>query len=381
MLKKFEVENYKNFKEKLTINFDEVGGYQFSTECINQQLIGKMLIYGRNATGKTNLGKALLDIGTIFSNYRFIGESNEVFLNADSKKKYAKFKYVFQFKDKEVIYQYKKKTEMQLYDEELFLDGKPCFYCNFDTKELNFQDLKILEADTIITERYLEAMGETTEDEEKQTLSFLRWLIGNTALQEDSILLKLRDYIKGMNMVASGARQQLPPRFYEKFFERLEEENKLKELENFLNLMGIKCELVLKKLPDGVKKLYFKHNHLVSFFENASSGTKALFELYRMFESKKESSMIYFDEFDAFYHYEMSEKVIEFFKENYPNCQMIMTTHNTNLMRNRLLRPDCLFILSRSGKLTALCNATRRELREGHNLEKMYVSGEFELYE
>ena len=48
-----------------------------------------------------------------------------------------------------------------------------------------------------------------------------------------------------------------------------------------------------------------------------------------------------------------------------------MTSHNTNLMTNRLMRPDCMFILSRKGTLTALCNATLRELREGHNLEKM----------
>lgn len=91
-----------------------------------------------------------------------------------------------------------------------------------------------------------------------------------------------------------------------------------------------------------------------------------------------DASFIYLDEFDAFYHYEMADQVIRFFKRRYPKCQMIMTSHNTNLMTNRLMRPDCLFILSREGNLTALCNATQRELREGHNLEKMYISGEFE---
>lgn len=77
----------------------------------------------------------------------------------------------------------------------------------------------------------------------------------------------------------------------------------------------------------------------------------------------------------------MAENVINFFKKRYPKCQIIMTSHNTNLISNRLLRPDCLFILSREGSLTALCNATERELREGHNLEKMYISGEFDRYE
>ena len=44
------------------IDFSNVDGYQFSTDCITEQLISKMIIYGRNATGKTNFGKALLDI-------------------------------------------------------------------------------------------------------------------------------------------------------------------------------------------------------------------------------------------------------------------------------------------------------------------------------
>lgn len=127
--------------------------------------------------------------------------------------------------------------------------------------------------------------------------------------------------------------------------------------------------------------MYFKHEQLLPFYENASSGTIALTNLYRRFEMGKTATVMYLDEFDAFYHYEMSENIIKIFKKKFPQCQIIMTTHNTNLMTNRFMRPDCLFILSGSGSLTALSNATVRELREGHNLEKMYISGEFERYE
>ena len=56
MLKRFEVKNYKNFKERIVIDFSKVGGYQFNLECITNQLLSKMIIYGRNASGKTNLG-------------------------------------------------------------------------------------------------------------------------------------------------------------------------------------------------------------------------------------------------------------------------------------------------------------------------------------
>ena len=146
--------------------------------------------------------------------------------------------------------------------------------------------------------------------------------------------------------------------------------------------MMVSCKLALKKLPDEHNELYFAHEKLIPFLSNASSGTLALLTLYRRLIFRvKEASLVYLDEFDAFYHYEMAQNVIQFLKKKYPRCQIIMTSHNTNLMTNRLMRPDCLFILSSSGTLTSLCNATQRELREGHNLEKMYISGEFEKYE
>ena len=45
MLKKFEIKNFKNFKEKIVVDFGKVGGYQFNPECISHDTLGKMLIY------------------------------------------------------------------------------------------------------------------------------------------------------------------------------------------------------------------------------------------------------------------------------------------------------------------------------------------------
>lgn len=383
MLKKFEVSNYKNFKEPVQIIFDKIGGYQFNSECITNDNISKMIIYGRNATGKTNLGKALMDISINMSGAHFFPTQKGSYLNADSDEKFATFKYEFQFKDDKVKYIYRKFSEAELLDEELIINDNRIFYYNFETKKYDFDNLGNIEADTVNVERYLQGVDVVnTQSDENQTLPFLRWIINNTALKEDSILLYLEDYIKRMSMIAVGSGGMMRQRiYYEYFYEILRDNSALKDFQEFLNIMGIKCELVLESLPDGQRELYFKHKKLVPFLETASSGTLSLINLYRIILLGRKASMLYMDEFDAFYHYEMSENVIRFFKMKYPECQIVMTTHNTNLMTNRIMRPDCLFILSRKGTLTALCDSTERELREGHNLEKMYISGEFGKYE
>ena len=47
---------------KSQLIFHKVGGYKFNEDCLSNNILSKVLIYGRNATGKSNLGLALFDI-------------------------------------------------------------------------------------------------------------------------------------------------------------------------------------------------------------------------------------------------------------------------------------------------------------------------------
>ena len=196
MLKKFTLKNYKNFKDEITIDFENIAGYQFNTDCLSDAIIGKMLIYGRNATGKTNLGRAILDIGsTMFGGTRYA--SNGILLNADSKEDAAMFQYEFRFEDTELSYKYSRLSNQELREEELSVNGKSIFKCNFGLREYNFDNLDYIDAETANIERYLQSL-EVGEDDEisEPKLPFLRWLISNVALKNDSALIRLSNYVR-----------------------------------------------------------------------------------------------------------------------------------------------------------------------------------------
>ena len=90
-------------------------------------------------------------------------------------------------------------------------------------------------------------------------------------------------------------------------------------------------------------------------------------------------SFLFIDEFDAFLHFFLHFESAKFIVEELnkqKNFQSIVTTHNTYLMQNKLTRPDCCYLMTQN-KIASLFNSTDKEIREAHNLEKMYVNGAF----
>jgi hypothetical protein len=139
----------------------------------------------------------------------------------------------------------------------------------------------------------------------------------------------------------------------------------------------IEASLGVVKIPGtpGVFVQKFKNKQL-RFEATCSTGTSVFALFYYWYKHMNGIRFLYMDEFDAYYHYEMSEKIVYLVSQR-EDFQTIFTTHNISLLRNSLLRPDCCLILN-DGKITSFSDSTGRELRQGHNLEKMYRNGEFD---
>jgi ABC-type transport system involved in cytochrome c biogenesis ATPase subunit len=57
-------------------------------------------------------------------------------------------------------------------------------------------------------------------------------------------------------------------------------------------------------------------------------------------------------------------------------CQIILTTHDTSVMTNELMRPDCLFLMHKNS-IRSAADSTEKKLRFAHDVEKMYRAGAF----
>ena len=106
MLKKFSVTNFRQFND--TLEFDLTSSnYAFNQGCVKDGIVKFALIYGENGTGKTNLGKAIFDSVSHLTDFTSM-KSEKYFLNANSNKPTALFRFEFLFKERkkthDVIY-------------------------------------------------------------------------------------------------------------------------------------------------------------------------------------------------------------------------------------------------------------------------------------
>jgi len=377
MLKKFTVSNYRSFENPITLDFTNVRDYDFNEECIKDGLINKAVIYGENAVGKTNFGEAIFDItsmllGTvsekpIWKNLGFINA------NSNKEKKIARFEYIFQIDGCEIEYVYEKYSVYEINFESLKIDQKLLYELNFTTGYSNFSSFK----------NYAELSTLNLGNWDKK-VSVLRYMLGHTKLVSLGVLKKIETFILEMHnseIIFRSQSQKFDNRPIDADIKSIIELELVDDFQLFLQEAGINVILRVEPTPEGVRELYFDYgSKVLRFIDYASSGTLSLVGLYSalmLSSSGSEITFLYIDEFDANFHFELAKKMLEKFKQN-PNCQTVITTHNTDLMSNKYLRPDCYLLMS-PNKIVNLADATRRKVREGHDLEILYQSGGLEL--
>lgn len=369
MLTKFRVKNFKNFGETFTFDLTNTKGYEFNKQCVENGIVKKAIVYGHNGTGKSNLGFALLDIVSHLTD-RHKGASYiyDNFLCAGTAYDHARFEYEFNFPDGNVCYEYGKTNQETLIYENLIINGN--LFASIDRRNGSIAHINAIGAETL------------NRDIGDSQISIISYIKNNSVLdanKDNACFGSFLAFASGMLFFRSLDRNQYIG--FEQGSTPIEPDiisrGNAEDFQRFLCEAGVNCEI---RVEDGDKQfLSIDFNgKRVKFQDAASQGTKSLELFYFWYQRLRgESSKVTFlfvDEFDAFYHHSLSESVVRLLREI--NAQTIITTHNTSIMTNELLRPDCYFLIY-NNQIHSLVNLTEKDLREAHNIEKMYRAGAF----
>lgn len=370
MLKEFRVQGYRGFKDEIVWSFVPAGDYDFAPYAVSETgLIKSGIVFGKNGSGKSNLGYALFDIihhladgvekdEAYYHNFTYANHADGV----------VKFTYLFLFDGKELEYRYSKTRGSVLSSEELTYAGQIIFKRSGQTS-LHFSEFSLSE----------KAIADL--DQGVNSVSIVRYLLSSQPLPEGHYLLSLEKFVRGMlwcknldnrsyigtkTPIESVAAFIIKNELIEDFQSYMRE---VSGLDYTLSSGVIGVEPVLFCLVDGEE---------LPFSMIASTGTMALLLLYywmRQIE-RQGVSFVFVDEFDAFFHFALSKAVCS--RLFSIPTQIFLSSHNTALMTNDLLRPDCYFIID-GQRVRSLPQCTPKDLKWGHNLEGLYRGGAFDL--
>lgn len=370
MLQKFMVKGFKNFASKIEFDLTS-GNYTFNDEIIQSNIINTAVVYGDNASGKSNLGLAIMDIIThLTDNEKNIDDYKKHFLNLETMPEFAEFKYTFNFNNHIVKYNYCKREYNVMLYEELFIDDE--LIVKYDRQkqikkinlknggELNFEKLR--DDQSLVKLAYVYATGRDQGEDTKDAIfdRFIKFV--DSMLSFDSIYGNhYQGYTTGRGTIA----------------EMIIEKDKVKEYQQFLSDLDINYELFEKKI-DGSKSIFakFPSGKEADFFNIMSKGTLSLSLFFMWYMQIVDGiQFVFIDEFDSYFHHKVSRKLIDKLKSS--PIQVILTTHNTANMSNLILRPDSYFTISR-GTIANIAARSGREIRQAQNIEKMYRAGSFD---
>jgi uncharacterized protein len=143
---------------------------------------------------------------------------------------------------------------------------------------------------------------------------------------------------------------------------------------------------------NGFKKAYATHTLYdgnddigttdFDFQKEESDGTQKMFAFANpITDALKMGRPIFVDEFDSTLHTLIVQRIIKLFNNpevNLNNSQLILTTHDTNLLQAESLRRDQIWFIEKTTRgESSLCSLVEYRIRNDVDFEKKYLTGRF----
>ena len=440
MLVGFSVSNYKSFKEGQKISFEASKITRHKAHvAVNQKkrILKSGLIFGANAGGKSNLVKAIrFSREIILSGLDKVNLSKSHFrIDPDMYKQPGIFEYRIVVGESEYSYgiaiSYSDKTILSEWLIRIDNLGKEIYLFNREVDENNISHAESEIEYSSMDEKYkmnfyLEGFSEDMSEAYKR-----KSILSDIALRanektgifaeirkvyewfENIIILFPNSKYNGLNEVAADRSKKLffsnIMGYFDTGIESVEGESQQMDFDKVLNSIPredaerIKIDIsnaanehpIMFKIDEQVfelrkdengnivyNKLLLNHGNAEDMFDynDESDGTKRLFDLIPLFYENREVSLILIDEIDRSLHTNLTRKFLELFYEVVAEkeCQIIATTHDSNLLDLELLRQDEIWFVERqedhSSKVFSL---NRFKERFDKKIDKEYLIGRY----
>jgi len=377
MLLQFTVNNYKSIKDTTIFSMATTSkdkGNSFKVK--KYELLQSAIVYGANASGKSNFLKALVFMRRVVLNRDKIILSTDRLphypfkLSTETEDSSSSFEMVFFIK--EIKYRYGFEIDNStVYAEWLYADenGKESklFYRDIEEGELYVNRLKFKEGLRLKVSKNQLFLWKCDQEGGEISASILQWFSR----------LNMIDGMEDGEYVNHAMRQ-------------MENEQFRKELVALVKTADIGIEEVLLEedsLFTNHKKYDDENNEIgTTIFEldkEESRGTQKFFKMSApILNTLREGKVLIIDELDASLHPMLTKHLIKLFhnkKINKKNAQLIFATHDTNLLKPSIFRRDQIWLTQkdRYGGTELYSLAQFKNVRKDEDFEKKYIQGKY----
>lgn len=413
MLLQFSVSNYRSIKDKITFSMLSSSKNENTFKIKKYNLLNSAVIYGANASGKSNLLRAMAFMGRIVLNKTKVIQSTDTLphdpfrLNSSTQDASSIFEIVF-FID-EIKYRYGFELDnTTVYSEWLYADEKgkeaKLFYRDADDEEyVNSQKFKEgypffdnSKSKIKISSNQLFIWKCDREDDGIISKSILKWFnrfnlidgldhggyISYTMKKMEDLNFK-NEMIKLVKTADIGIEDIT-----------IEEEDVPLDMIEKLSLPASIKEEILK--DGGLKSVsintYHKKfdkdnneigNEIFELDDEESVGTRKFFKMSApILNTLQEGKILIIDELDASLHPMLTKHLIKLFNDkniNTKNAQLIFATHDTNLLKSQIFKRDQIWFTEKDkyGSTTLYSILEIKGVRANDDFEKQYIQGKY----
>ena len=414
MLLQFSVNNFKSIKDTVTFSMATASKDEDNFSKVrNYELLNSAVIYGANASGKSNLLKAMAFMSNMVLNKHKIMQSTDEIphhpfkLNSETEDASSSFEIVYFFNDIKYRYGFEI-DDTTVYSEWLYADEKG--------KESKLFYREIDSDDYVNSTKFKEGYLFFNSEKSKIKVAKNQLFIWKCDREDDGYISKsvlswfnrfnLIDGINHIGYINYTMNKMKKDDFKNEIIDLVKtadigidnlilKEEKIPS--DVMNALPFSQEIKESFIKDGKDSIPIIKTYHKKFDENNNEIDNVIFELdkeesigtrkfFRMsapiLNTLKEGKILMIDELDASLHPMLTKHLIDFFhnKEiNKKNAQLIFVTHDTNLLNKFTFRRDQVWLTEKDkyGATDIYSLAQFKNVRKEEDFKKQYIQGKY----